>query len=218
MKSITGIRLSNFKKFSDFRVKFNEDTNVFIGDNEAGKSSILLAIDLVLSGSKSKVETIGLETLLNIDCVNKFLQSPVKDINNLPKMYVELYLNEQGNHQLNGKNNSLKIICDGVRLSCEPIEEYGGEIKNILSQSHPNFPYEYYSIKFLTFADVAYTGYRRFLKHIVIDSSQINNEYATREYTKSIYGANADAQEKNKFQNEYLILRQELQGTKKTYP
>ncbi|WP_417760564.1 AAA family ATPase, partial [Shewanella sp.] len=37
--------------------------NIVVGDNEAGKSTILTAIELVLSGSRSKVESLGVEAL-----------------------------------------------------------------------------------------------------------------------------------------------------------
>lgn len=202
MKTIKKIRLSNFKKFEEFEINFNDKMNILIGDNEAGKSSVLLALDLVLGGSRSKVETLGIETLLNARCVEKFMAGKRKLVD-LPSMFVEVYLNEQNNPDLFGKINSKALNCDGLRLTCEPSQDLGKEIVQILEQEGDNFPYEYYSIKFTTFSDQAYSGYSRFFKHLVIDSSQINNEYATREYTKSVYSANAEAVQKIKYQNEY---------------
>lgn len=202
MKTIKKIRLSNFKKFNECEIDFNEKMNILIGDNEAGKSSVLLALDLVLSGSRGKVETMGMETLLNARGVERFLAGK-KKFEDLPVMYAEVFLSEQNNPDLFGKCNSKDVNCDGLRLACEPIQEYGREILDVLAQEGDNFPYEYYSIKFSTFSDQAYSGYSRFVRHLVIDSSQINNEYATREYTKSIYSAHAGTAQKYKYQNEY---------------
>lgn len=202
MKTIKKICLHNFKKFQDFEIDFNEKMNILIGDNEAGKSSVLLALDLVLSGSRAKVESTGIESLLNAHCVENFLAGE-KEFDALPVMYIEVFLNEQNNADVHGKCNSKNMNCDGLRLICEPIHEYSREIIAILAQDGDNFPYEYYSIKFATFSDQAYSGYSRFLRHLLIDSSQINNEYATREYTKSIYSANANTVQKYKYQNEY---------------
>jgi len=202
MKIIKKIKLFNFKKFNAFEVAFDERINLLIGDNEAGKSSVLLALDLVLSGSKSKVETLSLESLFNAEVVNSFLAGN-KKLENLPVLYIEVFLNEQNNPDLNGKNNSDDKTCDGLRLVCEPVDEFGKEIRDILSQDHANFPFEYYSIKFSTFSGEPYTGYRKFVRQLLIDSSQINNEYATREYIKTIYRANVSDSEKNKHQNEY---------------
>lgn len=70
------IRVKNFKKFERIKeIKFNEDINVLIGDNEAGKSTILTALDIVFSGSFSKVEALGLDTLFNVNAINSFLES-----------------------------------------------------------------------------------------------------------------------------------------------
>lgn len=52
------IRVKNFKKFEGIKeIKFNEDINVLIGDNEAGKSTILIALDIVFSGSIFKTNS-----------------------------------------------------------------------------------------------------------------------------------------------------------------
>ena len=89
MTYITKIRLLNFKKFERFEVKFDPKLSLLIGDNEAGKSTILTAIDLAISGSRNKVETIGLEHLFNVEVITSFLKTDRK-IENLPILFVEL--------------------------------------------------------------------------------------------------------------------------------
>lgn len=202
MKTITKIVLANFKRFETLDLQVDEELNILIGDNEAGKSSILLALDLVLSGSVNKVETIGLESIFNVSAISKFLSGP-KKIVDLPKLFVEVYLTEQNNPDLHGSNNSKGFFSDGLRLDCEPVDEYGKDILAALSETDPIFPFEYYRIKFTTFADQPYSGYKKFVKHLVIDSTQINNDYANREYTKTIYGAHATVLERNKHENLY---------------
>lgn len=202
MKTITKIQLRNFKKYHEFDVVFDPELNLLIGDNEAGKSTILTAIELVLSGSKSKVETTGLENLFNASVVRTFLAGD-KKFEQLPILVAELYLNEQDNHSLNGKNNIDGILADGLKLICEPNEELSHEIAQVLAQPEANFPFEYYSIRFSTFADEAYTGYRKFIKHLMLDSSQINNEYATREYIKTVYESHVDQPQRIGLQNDY---------------
>jgi len=210
-KVITKLKLHNFRRFLEFSVDFNNEMNLLIGDNESGKSSILQALDLVMSGSRSKVETLGLESLFNTDKISEFLAG-AKAFEDLPVMWAEIYLNEQNNHDLNGRNNSEKIDCDGLKLICAPMDEYGSEIVDILKEAEPSFPFEYYSIKFTTFSGESYTGYRRFTKHLLLDGSQINNEYATREYIKDMYRSNVDDREKNKHQNEYRKHKKQFQN------
>ena len=43
------IKLKNFKKFQQGEFQFHAGTNILIGANDAGKSTILKAIDIVLS-------------------------------------------------------------------------------------------------------------------------------------------------------------------------
>lgn len=199
---IKKIILKNFKRFEEFERDFTSNLNVFIGDNESGKSSILLAMDIVLSGSRNKVETLGLDNLFNMDVINNFLVSN-RNFSNLPELSIELFLSKQNIFELDGKNNSLKEEREGLRLICKPRKDLSKEIMEILSNSDTNFPFEYYEISFTTFADHSYSGYKRYAKHLLIDNTQISNEYATREYIKQMFTNNVDEIEKSRFQNAY---------------
>lgn len=202
MKLIEKIKIKNFGRFKDLTVPFTPDMNLLIGDNEAGKSTILTAIDIVLSGSRSKIESIGLDSLFNTEIVDEFLKTE-KKYEDLPILYLELYFNNQKNKDLDGKNNSLNEPSHGLYMICEPRDDLSKEISEILAQKEENFPFEYYSINFKTFSGDSYTGYRKFMNHLLLDSSQINNEYATRSYIKTLYHSNINESEKNKNQNEY---------------
>lgn len=202
MKIIEKIKIHNFRRFKDFTVEFDDKINLLIGDNEAGKSTILSAIDFVLGGSRNKIESIGLDSLFNYEVIQEFLNSD-KKYNSLPILFIEIYLNEQNSPDLNGNYNSNRVYSDGLILCCEPNDSLSKEINEILEQPESNFPFEFYNISFTTFANQAYSGYRRFLRHILIDNTQISNEYATRQYIKAIYNSTVQNAEKNKHQNEY---------------
>jgi len=202
MKIIEKIKIKNFGRFKELSIEFDQNLNLLIGDNESGKSTILNAIDFVLSGSHSKVENYGLDHLFNTEVIDEFLASE-KKYEDLPELFVELYLNDQKNKYLEGNYNSNKIYTHGIQLTCEPIEELSKEIKDILLQSEDNFPFEYYAISFKTFSGESYIGYRKFMQHILLDNTQINNEYATKIYVKKLYNNSIQDSEKNKHQNEY---------------
>ncbi len=202
MRIITKLKVKNYKRFENTELVFNDDLNIIVGDNESGKSSILQAIDIVISGSRTKVDTIGLESLFNANIIDAFMSGD-KKYKDLPELFIELYLNEQNNFKLNGQNNSDGIICDGLSLICKPNDDFSEEIVEILNQDHVCFPFEYYTISFQTFSGQSYTGYRRFLKKIFIDNSAINNEYAAREYIKDVYAKHVAPKERAKYANEY---------------
>jgi predicted ATP-dependent endonuclease of OLD family len=202
MRLITKIILKNFKRFTSFEVNFDSQLNILVGDNESGKSSILQAIDIVLSGSRNKVENIGLENLFNYQVINDFLQSD-KRYENLPILSIELYLNEQNNPDVFGRNNSKTTDFNGLKLICEPNDDFSSHIRDVLQQQNSNFPFEYYSISFKTFADISYSSYKKYLKHIVVDNSQMSSEYAMREYVQDIYNARVQGVEKLTNQHKY---------------
>jgi putative ATP-dependent endonuclease of OLD family len=195
--------LRNFKRFKTLELEFDPDLNILVGGNEAGKSSILQALDIVLSASRNKVEALGLETLFNAQCIAEFLGGKRK-IEDLPELVVEVYLDAiDGYHDLDGRNNSKGADHLGIKMVCKPVDEYSKEIQAILAEKHDSFPFEYYHVQFLTFTDEAIFPHKKPLKHLLIDSSLINNEYATREYTRSMYAAHATVVQRNLHSFEY---------------
>lgn len=202
MGYITKIKLQNFKRFQSLSLRVNENLNVFVGDNESGKSTILDAVNITLSGKRKKIETLDLEALFNYDVIKTFLTTERK-YEELPILFIELYFNEQNNPDLNGINNSDNIECDGVRFECGPNDGLSKEIKEILTNPIPIFPFEFYEINYSTFSGDIYSGYKNYLKHLSIDHSQIGNEYALREYIKSMYNNSIEKNEKPKHFNEY---------------
>ena len=151
--NITKIKIFNFKKFRLLEIDFKPMTNIIVGDNESGKSSILLAIDLVLCGSRSKIETVGLESLFNNGAVQEFFKTNTYET--LPSMAIELYF-DKADVEFCGKNNSLKTENFGISLICSPIEESSKEIAEVLKDKTTNFPFEYYSISFIKFGGTPY--------------------------------------------------------------
>jgi putative ATP-dependent endonuclease of OLD family len=201
--TVKGLVLRNFKRFKTLDLEFDPELNILVGGNEAGKSSVLQALDIVLSASRSKVEALGLETLFNADCIAEFLDGERK-IADLPELLAEVYLDGiDGQHELDGQNNSRRASYLGIKMVCRPIDEYTKHIQSILADKRESFPFEYYAILFQTFTDHSISPYEKPLRHLLIDSSQINNEYATREYTRSMYAAHATVAQRNYHSYEY---------------
>lgn len=205
---ITKIKLYNFRRFREFVIEPNTKNNILIGDNESGKSTILEAIDLVSGGNNRRVEAIGLDNLLNIEAVTEFINSD-RCYADLPKLRVELYLSGASDPSVNGENNSDKIECDGIKLVCEPNEDYKTEITFAMDAQSDYFPYEYYSIRFSTFADQVYTGYKRKLRCAMVNSDNMDSEYATNDFIKRTYYqyTGDDAKERAIFRSKYRQMR-----------
>ena len=133
MQNIKKLKLINFKRFKKFEVEFTSEINTIIGDNEAGKSSILQAIEMVAGGSRNKVETIGVESLLNKDSVVDFFVGE-KTFENLPEIHIEVYLNDDSNPDLIGKHHtSGNASLSGLHMICHPSEELAADINQVLA-------------------------------------------------------------------------------------
>jgi len=214
MKIIRKLILKNFKRFRSLELDFKEDLNILIGGNEAGKSSVLQALDIAMSISRNKVETLGLETLFNKDCITEFLESD-RLSSELPEMSIELHMDgieKTSAIEFDGRNNSKGRDAVGIRLICQPADEYLSEIKEILKAGHDSFPFECYTIKFFGFSGEAMLPYNKPLKYVLIDSAQIGNEYAMNVYTKSIYHAQTSVAQRNRHGIEYRRAKSDFRN------
>lgn len=215
MVTIKKVTLKNFKRFKEYEVKFNDDLNIIIGDNEVGKSTILESIDLVLSGSISRLQNIGIENLFNVDSINNFLDGS-HDYSSLPEIRIEVFLDLKSelNADLNGTNHldpSGKEL-DGLVLVVRPDDDYSSDIQEIINSGDKNFPFEYYRCEFFTFGGKSYNSYKKYVEHLLIDSSQINSEYAAREYIKTIFNLYTASGERSGLNNLYRQQRNSFES------
>lgn len=207
---ITKIIMKNFGRFKYTSIEFNQEVNLLIGDNESGKSTILNAIDIVLKANKSKIDNIGLDKIFNKEAIKEFFTEKEKKLENLPNLLVEIYLNDLKEIDLEGKYNSLDINSSGLVMECVPNDEFSKEINQILNNDENNFPFEYYDIIFKTFAGDRYSYRKRFINNLLLDSTQINNEYATRHYINELYLTRTSIEDRNKNKNEYRKHKEEF--------
>lgn len=202
MTTVKSLVVENFRKFSRFEIAFDEQRSLIVGDNESGKSSLLLALDLVLSGSRSRVESIGIDSLFNDSCITEFLAGP-REYHKLPELVVEAWLSPQPTENLNGKINSKDLLADGVRLQCIPNEDWSADIRQLLSDNEQNFPFEYYKVEFKTFRGDHFSPQSRPLRHLLLDNTRIDSEYAAREYIRSVFESHTDPKERSRLENLY---------------
>lgn len=209
---IEKIRFKNFRKFENTEINLNEDRNILVGENGVGKSSILLAIQLVLSGSDNLISVHGgLTSLMNSNAINNFLSKESKKIDDLPEMYVELYFTEKDNFRIDGCRNSLKSQNSGIRLIATYNRDYCKEIEKAIN-SGISFPFEYYSIKFETFDGSNYSSYNRkhHLKYNLIDTSTINNKSAMSKFIHNLYYKQSKPEIRSKISHEFRELTEQF--------
>lgn len=96
---ISKIKLINFKRFRNHTVIPNEKMNILVGDNKVGKSSVLEAINMVSSGNIKRTESMGIDSLFNIDSTNMNSDYATNDfVKRMYLQYAESDVKERATH------------------------------------------------------------------------------------------------------------------------
>ena len=90
MDYIKALHIQGFKKFDFLDVTFNEHMNILVDENEAGKSTILEAIKIVLNQLYRNADKSVLKDLFNTQNVVAFQTNP--SIKTLPHIVIEVEL------------------------------------------------------------------------------------------------------------------------------
>lgn len=173
---IKEIYIENFKCFRGaFTLNLNEGLNILVGDNEAGKSTILEAINLaltgVLNGRYLKYELT--QYLFNNEVIAEFLKKQEDgNLTTPPHILIELYLVGDDLAQLEGDGNSKKEHGCGVRFKIAFAEKFKPEYKDMIQNGGLNtLPIEFYDVVWKSFARDSITARSIPLKSSLIDSS-----------------------------------------------
>lgn len=184
---VKSIKLINFKKFRDELFDFNNDINVFVGDNNAGKSTILEALEIVLNYNYRGRPFNGefSPDLFNQDAVNLFLATD-KTSKHLPRLIIEAYID--GVPDYRGTNNSLKADTQGLVVqAC-----FDGSLEAVYESyllTNPNItsiPIEFYKLDWLDFAWNSIKPIAKKFKALYIDPSRIHPTQGKNQYISSI--------------------------------
>lgn len=90
MSYLKSMHIKGLKKFKDIEVNFNKHVNILVGENEAGKSTILEALKIVLNQQYKTADKAILNELFNRENVEFFRSNP--SINSLPFIVIDLRL------------------------------------------------------------------------------------------------------------------------------
>ena len=174
---IRKLHIENFKKFKgSFDLELSNDLNIIVGDNEAGKSTILEAIFLALTGIfRGRYIRNELSSyIFNKDIVDDYIES-VKSGTAIrpPKVLVELFFaGDDAPAIFRGTYNSEKSDACGISLAVEFDEKFNDEYEILInSKQIRSLPIEYYDVTWNSFAwDNKITGRLIPLKVALIDS------------------------------------------------
>lgn len=189
---INKINISNFKCFKEkFTLELNEGLNIIVGNNESGKSTIIEAINLSLTGwfKGRYIYNELTQYLFNQNAVEEYLNSiKVKQPIHPPKIEIELFLSGGVPDIFRGNNNSEKSDSYGFSFIIDFNESYQEEYELLLEkESISSLPIEYYQFYWDSFArDEKITPRLIPIKSALIDSTSNRQQNGSDLYISQI--------------------------------
>lgn len=189
MKYIKRLYIDGFKRFKQFDIEFNDRLSILVGENEAGKSTILEAIRIVLNQQYSNSDKSVLQELFNLENIRAYQNSP--SVATLPKIMIEIdleldntprFIDFYGENHINGNRSEEKY---GIRFECKFDEDFSDELVDSICDG--KIPYEYYSLTWQTYANLPYKVAKRPIKNLLIDTSETSRSSAFNYFNKSLF-------------------------------
>lgn len=188
---IDKIVIENFKGFKErFTLPLNSGLNIIVGDNEAGKSTILEAINLTLTGlyNGRYLRNELSQYLFNNIAVEEYLSSlstnsPLPP----PSILIELYLSGEERPFLKGTKNTDGADVSGVFIKIEFDESYKPVYEELIkSGGLKTLPIEYYHVIWKGFSRDLITTRNIPLKSAFIDSTSSRHANGSDIYISKI--------------------------------
>ena len=212
MIGVEKLKIKNYKCFRDFEIKFNEGVSIIVGNNEEGKSTILEALQLALSGMLNgrTLFTDIYESLFNREVVNEYLESLKTDNKlSLPIILIEVYLKSDELPEFEGDGNSEKTGHCGLYFKASFNDQYQGEYSALIQGGDvKSIPVEYYKVERFSFAREAITNRSIPLKSVLIDSSSNRFQNGSDVYISKIIKDNLDDKEIAALSHSYRKLKE----------
>ncbi len=207
---IKSVHIRNFKGYEKFDLDLNENMNILVGDNEAKKSTVLEAINLVLSGTIDgkylTSETLN-DYLFNKKVVEKYVQD-IKDGNkvNPPTIQIDLHLSDDFDVDYEGVENLSGKKAKGLSYRISLRQEYEEAYDVLGVDDLKSIPLELYSIELKRFSGTEQVRTLLPIKNSFIDNSS-NFQNASDQTISKILKEKLEQQEKIKASQFYRGIK-----------
>ena len=189
--AIKKIKIKNFKCFEGvFELPLNSGMNILVGNNEAGKSTILEAIHIALTGlyCGRSIKSELSQYLFNINVVKSYIDSVNRGTASAPpQISIEIFFCDSIDPEYEGNNNSDNDACEGFKFEITFNDKYTSEYNALIAKRNMiSLPIEYYDISWTTFARQGITTRSIPIKSAMIDSSNYRFQNGSDVYISRI--------------------------------
>ncbi|MFD6677726.1 ATP-dependent endonuclease [Rhodococcus zopfii] len=214
---IEKIKITGYRKFKNVTIEPHKKFNLLVGDNEAGKSTILEALTLALTGrinGRPAAEELN-PYWFNQDVVAAFFADRASGKKVAPpEITIELFLADRDDLQrkfVGAHNTDVPTHdCPGVTLKIIPNPEYGEEMEEHFKSDSSILPVEYYLIDWRTFGDKPLMTKPKELAVAVIDSRTIRSTSGVDFHLRQMLHDHLDASEKAKVSLAFRKVKEQM--------
>jgi len=211
---LTKIHIKNYRTFEDFSLEFEAGVNILVGDNDCGKTTLLEAVRLALTG---RLGDKWLGYVLSPHLFNQTASTCYVDAIQagehpaLPELIVDLYLQASDETaDLKGTNNTTLEDAPGLRVRASFNKSYASEYEAFIEDvdAVTLIPTEYYQVEWLSFAGNPVTGRSVPASVSRIDASAIKLHSGADYYLQQIIHGHLDLTERVELSRAYRTLRE----------
>jgi putative ATP-dependent endonuclease of the OLD family len=213
---IDRIIIQGYRIFAKLDLQPQPGINIVVGDNESGKSTLLEAIALALTGkingrwASEELNPFWFHLPNVLEYFNKYgTQGAIAP----PRLLIEIYLSNESDalQPLRGVHNTLQADCPGVVFSVAPSDQYQAELKEYMDSVPPTIlPVEFYDVDWRDFGDNHLTRRPRELATSYIDSRTIRSTSGVDYHTREMLSAHLDPGERVKISLAQRRARQQI--------
>ncbi|PKP29600.1 MAG: ATP-dependent endonuclease [Bacteroidetes bacterium HGW-Bacteroidetes-17] len=190
MNAIEKINIVNYKCFKGgFTLTLNEGINIIVGNNEAGKSTIIEAIHLALSGllNGRYLKNELSQYIFNKEIETMYLES-LKNGHPLPPpvILIEIFFSGDNLPELEGDGNTSKRKASGIRFKIEFDSQFQTDYEELIQTEVTTIPIEFYKITWTSFARESVTVKSIPVKSVLIDSTSTRFQNGSDVYISKI--------------------------------
>jgi putative ATP-dependent endonuclease of the OLD family len=208
--------IRGYRTFEHLTLEPSAGMNVVVGDNEAGKSTLLEAIGLALTGrvnGRRASEELNPLWFHIGNVANYFAKLGGSDEVSPPEIEIELYVSSKSAdaQRMRGVHNSLGIDSPGVRVRIKPSEEFAVEFSEYLKGPHTGvLPTEFYEVDWRDFNDQPIWRRPSGFGVSFIDSRTIRSTSGVDYHTRDILGSFLNEKERAEIAVAHRVARQEM--------
>ncbi|MBF6097829.1 AAA family ATPase [Nocardia cyriacigeorgica] len=201
--------IENFRKFRRLEIEPRPGLNILVGDNDAGKSTVLEAINLALTGRINGRWAADEKNpfWFNQHAVDEFFTKyGTADSVQAPEILIELYFSadtaDPDLHRMRGVHNSrsergARTDCPGVRLHIVPSDDYKAEFNEYMKNPPAGIlPAEYYDCRWTDFDGKILSRRPKALGSAFIDSRTLRSSAGLDFHTRQILDSFMDEKDR----------------------